>query len=116
MTQTTLSVDDTAEIVAALQRRFPDIAAPHKEDICYATTNRQDAVKEMARDADLILVIGAPNSSNSQRLVEVARRAGARDAKLIQSVDDVDWNWFDWRRNDRRDGGRLARRKIWWRL
>ena len=95
VTQTTLSVADTAEIVAVLQRRFPGMAAPHKEDICYATTNRQDAVQAMAADAALILAIGAPNSSNSVRLVEVARRAGAREAKLIQSVDDVDWAWFD---------------------
>jgi len=94
VTQTTLSVDDTAEIVAALQRRFPDIAAPHKEDICYATTNRQDAVKAIARDADLVLVIGSPKSSNSVRLVEVARRAGARDARLVGSAADVDWAWF----------------------
>ncbi len=95
VTQTTLSVDDTAEIVAVLQRRFPAIAAPHKEDICYATTNRQDAVKAMARDADLVLVIGSPKSSNSVRLVEVAKRAGARDAKLVGSAGEVDWRWFD---------------------
>ncbi len=95
VTQTTLSVDDTAEMVAVLQRRFPAIAAPHKEDICYATTNRQDAVKVMARDADLVLVIGSPKSSNSVRLVEVAMRAGARDARLVASADDVDWAWFD---------------------
>jgi 4-hydroxy-3-methylbut-2-enyl diphosphate reductase len=95
VTQTTLSVDDTAEMVAVLQRRFPGIAAPHKEDICYATTNRQDAVKAMARDADLVLVIGSPKSSNSVRLVEVAKRAGARDARLVGSAEDVDWNWFD---------------------
>ncbi|NWG53270.1 MAG: 4-hydroxy-3-methylbut-2-enyl diphosphate reductase [Hydrogenophilaceae bacterium] len=90
-TQTTLSVEDTAEIVAALQARFPDIAAPHKEDICYATTNRQEAVKALARGADLVLVIGAPNSSNSVRLVEVARRAGAGEARLISSAADLDW-------------------------
>ena len=95
VTQTTLSVDDTAEMVAVLQRRFPGIAAPHKEDICYATTNRQDAVKAMGRDADLVLVIGSPKSSNSVRLVEVAKRAGARDARLVGSADDVDWTWFD---------------------
>jgi 4-hydroxy-3-methylbut-2-en-1-yl diphosphate reductase len=95
VTQTTLSVDDTAEMVAVLQRRFPGIAAPHKEDICYATTNRQDAVKAMARDADLVLVIGSPKSSNSVRLVEVAKRAGAKDARLVGSADAVDWNWFD---------------------
>jgi 4-hydroxy-3-methylbut-2-enyl diphosphate reductase len=95
VTQTTLSVDDTAEIVSVLQRRFPGIAAPHKEDICYATTNRQDAVKAIARAADLVLVIGSPKSSNSVRLVEVARRAGASDARLVGSADDVDWSWFD---------------------
>jgi len=94
VTQTTLSVDDTAEMVGVLQRRFPGIAAPHKEDICYATTNRQDAVKAMARDADLVLVIGSPKSSNSVRLVEVATRAGARDARLVASAEDVDWAWF----------------------
>jgi 4-hydroxy-3-methylbut-2-enyl diphosphate reductase len=95
VTQTTLSVDDTAEMVGVLQRRFPGIAAPHKEDICYATTNRQDAVKAMARDADLVLVIGSPKSSNSVRLVEVARRAGARDARLVGSAADVDWTWLE---------------------
>lgn len=95
VTQTTLSVDDTAEMVGVLQRRFPGIAAPHKEDICYATTNRQDAVKAMAAQADLVLVIGSPKSSNSVRLVEVAKRAGARDARLVGSADDVDWTWFD---------------------
>lgn len=95
VTQTTLSVDDTAEMVGVLQRRFPGIAAPHKEDICYATTNRQDAVKAMARDADLVLVIGSPKSSNSVRLVEVAKRAGARDARLVGSAEAVDWAWFD---------------------
>ncbi|MBY0562765.1 MAG: 4-hydroxy-3-methylbut-2-enyl diphosphate reductase [Hyphomonadaceae bacterium] len=94
VTQTTLSVDDTAEIVAVLQRRFPGVAAPHKEDICYATTNRQDAVKAMAARADLVLVIGSPKSSNSVRLVEVALRAGARDARLVASADNVDWSWF----------------------
>jgi 4-hydroxy-3-methylbut-2-enyl diphosphate reductase len=95
VTQTTLSVDDTAEMVGVLQRRFPGIAAPHKEDICYATTNRQDAVKAMAEQADLVLVIGSPKSSNSVRLVEVAKRAGARDARLVGSAADVDWRWFD---------------------
>jgi len=95
VTQTTLSVDDTAEMVAVLQRRFPDIAAPHKEDICYATTNRQDAVKAMAEQADLVLVIGSPKSSNSVRLVEVAKRAGARAAQLVGSAADVDWRWFE---------------------
>ncbi|MDX2276326.1 MAG: 4-hydroxy-3-methylbut-2-enyl diphosphate reductase [Hyphomonadaceae bacterium] len=95
VTQTTLSVDDTAEIVGVLQRRFPLMAAPHKEDICYATTNRQDAVKAMAERAELVLVIGSPKSSNSVRLVEVAKRAGARDAQLVASAEDVDWRWFE---------------------
>lgn len=91
VTQTTLSVDDTASIIAALQARFPDIAPPHKDDICYATTNRQAAVKQMASQADHILVIGAPNSSNSQRLVEVALRAGCANAELVGGADDIDW-------------------------
>ena len=95
VTQTTLSVDDTAEIVAALQARFPAIAAPHKEDICYATTNRQAAVKAIGANADLVLVVGAPNSSNSVRLVEVAERAGAKAAYLVPSAEAVDWSWFD---------------------
>jgi 4-hydroxy-3-methylbut-2-en-1-yl diphosphate reductase len=95
VTQTTLSVDDTAEIVAVLQRRFPAIAAPHKEDICYATTNRQDAVKALAQRAELVLVIGSPKSSNSVRLVEVAKRAGAHDAQLVASAEHVDWRWFE---------------------
>jgi len=95
VTQTTLSVDDTADMVAVLQRRFPGIAAPHKEDICYATTNRQDAVKAMGEGADLVLVIGSPKSSNSVRLVEVAKRAGAKDARLVGSASEVDWAWFD---------------------
>jgi 4-hydroxy-3-methylbut-2-enyl diphosphate reductase len=91
ITQTTLSVDDTAETVAALKRRFPAIAGPHKEDICYATTNRQDSMKAIAAGADMVLVIGATNSSNSMRLVEVARRAGARDAMLIPRAADIEW-------------------------
>ena len=95
VTQTTLSVDDTAAIVEALQARFPAMAAPHKEDICYATTNRQAAVKAIGENADLVLVVGAPNSSNSVRLVEVAKRAGAKDAHLVQKAEDVDWSWFD---------------------
>ena len=95
LTQTTLSVDYTAEIVAALQARFPGISTPHKEDICYATTNRQEAVKALAPGAGLVLVIGARTSSNSVRLVEVALRAGAADAKLIASADDIYWSWFD---------------------
>ena len=91
VTQTTLSVDDTSAIVAALQARFPQIEAPHKEDICYATTNRQSAVKALAPNCDIVFVIGAPNSSNSVRLVEVAKRAGAARAQLISSAEDVDW-------------------------
>lgn len=91
-TQTTLSVDDTSEIVAALQARFPQIAAPHKEDICYATTNRQAAVKAMAPQSDMVFVIGAPNSSNSVRLVEVALKAGAKRAQLVSSAAEVDWD------------------------
>lgn len=95
LTQTTLSVDDTAEIVGALQARFPGIAVPHKEDICYATTNRQDAVKVLAPGAGLVLVIGARTSSNSVRLVEVALRSGAARAELIASAENIDWAWFD---------------------
>ena len=91
ITQTTLSVDDTIEIVEALRARFPEIVGPHKEDICYATTNRQEAVKAMAPKADAMLVIGAPNSSNSKRLVEVGRRAGCPYAQLIQRATDIDW-------------------------
>jgi len=95
ITQTTLSVDDTEEIVAVLRRRFPAIAGPHREDICYATTNRQDAMKRIAPRSDLVLVIGAPNSSNSVRLVEVALKAGARGAALIQRACDIDWTRLD---------------------
>ncbi|TYO88819.1 4-hydroxy-3-methylbut-2-enyl diphosphate reductase [Oceanicella actignis] len=91
ITQTTLSVDDTAEIVAALRARFPNIVGPHKEDICYATTNRQAAVKAVAPLVDALLVIGAPNSSNSRRLVEVARRAGCGYAQLVQRAAEIDW-------------------------
>ncbi|HET9070074.1 MAG TPA: 4-hydroxy-3-methylbut-2-enyl diphosphate reductase [Amaricoccus sp.] len=91
ITQTTLSVDDTAEVVTALRARFPAIVGPHKEDICYATTNRQEAVKAMAPKVDAILVIGAPNSSNSQRLVEVGRRAGCGYAQLVQRAAEIDW-------------------------
>ncbi len=91
ITQTTLSVDDTAEIVDALRVRFPEIVGPRREDICYATTNRQDAVKAMAPDIDALLVIGAPNSSNSLRLVEVGRRAGCAYSQLIQRAEDIDW-------------------------
>ncbi len=94
ITQTTLSVDDTAGIVAILRDRFPDIVAPHKEDICYATTNRQEAVKAVAPDVDAMIVVGAPNSSNSQRLREVAERAGCRVSQLIQRASDIDWTAF----------------------
>lgn len=91
ITQTTLSVDDTADIVAALKARFPAIVGPHKEDICYATTNRQEAVKAVAPKIDALLVIGAPNSSNSKRLVEVGRAAGCAYAQLVQRATDIDW-------------------------
>ncbi len=94
LTQTTLSVDDTADMVAELQHRFPAIIGPKGDDICYATSNRQAAVKAMAPRADMVLVIGATNSSNSQRLREVAEREGAR-AHLIQRADDIDWSWFE---------------------
>ena len=93
LTQTTLSVDDTAAIVATLQRRFPTIHAPKGEDICYATTNRQAAVKAIASACDAVYVIGAPNSSNSLRLVEVAEREGT-PARLIQRADDIDFSWL----------------------
>jgi len=93
LTQTTLSVDDTADIVAALQRRFPAIRAPRGEDICYATSNRQAAVKAIAPRCDRVLVIGAPNSSNSLRLAEAAERMGI-PARLIQRASDIDWQWL----------------------
>jgi len=92
--QTTLSVDDTAQIVELLKTRFPTIHGPHKEDICYATTNRQAAVRTIAPRAQVMLVIGAPNSSNSNRLVEVALAHGCRDAYLVQRATDIDWSWF----------------------
>jgi 4-hydroxy-3-methylbut-2-en-1-yl diphosphate reductase len=95
VTQTTLSVDDTKDIVAALRRRFPHLSEPRKDDICYATTNRQEAVKAIAESADLVLVIGAANSSNSVRLKEVAERSGAKAAHLIASADNIDWAWFN---------------------
>jgi 4-hydroxy-3-methylbut-2-enyl diphosphate reductase len=94
VTQTTLSVDDTAEIVAALRARFPAIAAPHKEDICYATTNRQEAVKTVADQVQVLLVLGSANSSNSVRLAEVGRRAGAR-AYLLDDADELDLAWLE---------------------
>ncbi|MCR4282159.1 MAG: 4-hydroxy-3-methylbut-2-enyl diphosphate reductase [Bauldia sp.] len=95
ITQTTLSVDDTAAIVAILVERFPAIAAPHKEDICYATTNRQEAVKRIAGVIDAMVVIGSPNSSNSQRLREVAERAGCPVSLLVQRAPDIDWPRFE---------------------
>ena len=95
ITQTTLSVDDTAEIVAALQARFPAIVGPAKDDICYATTNRQAAVKAIAPKIDALLVIGAPNSSNSRRLVEVGRSAGCAYAQLVMRAADIDWRALD---------------------
>ncbi|HGG65715.1 MAG TPA: 4-hydroxy-3-methylbut-2-enyl diphosphate reductase [Rhodobacteraceae bacterium] len=95
ITQTTLSIDDTAEIVAALKDRFPAIIGPHKEDICYATTNRQEAVKEIAAKSDAILVIGAPNSSNTRRLVEVGAAAGCDYSQLVQRARDIDWRALD---------------------
>jgi 4-hydroxy-3-methylbut-2-enyl diphosphate reductase len=92
VTQTTLSIDDTAEIVAALKRRFPAVHGPHKEDICYATTNRQEAVKSVAPEVDAMIVVGSPTSSNSVRLVEVARRAGCQRAMLVDRADEIDWS------------------------
>jgi 4-hydroxy-3-methylbut-2-enyl diphosphate reductase len=94
LTQTTLSVDDTAEIVAALRRRYPHMVGPKAEDICYATSNRQEAVKAIAGECELLLVIGAPNSSNSLRLVEVAERLGTR-SRLIQRANEIDPSWLD---------------------
>jgi 4-hydroxy-3-methylbut-2-enyl diphosphate reductase len=93
-TQTTLSVDDTIEIVAALRRRFPDMQGPKMEDICYATTNRQAAVKAIAGSCDALVVIGAPNSSNSMRLVEVAANYGGAKSRLVQCAADMDWQWL----------------------
>lgn len=94
-TQTTLSVDDTADILAALKRRFPELPDPHKEDICYATTNRQEAVKRLGEGCQLVLVVGSKNSSNSARLVDVALKAGAGDARLVDDAREVDWTWFE---------------------
>ena len=94
-TQTTLSVDDTAGILSVLKRRFPELPDPHKEDICYATTNRQEAVKRLGEGCQLVLVVGSQNSSNSARLVEVAVRAGADDARLIDDAGQIDWAWFE---------------------
>ncbi len=95
VTQTTLSVDDTTDIIAALRARFPAIKGPHKEDICYATTNRQEAVKAMAEQVPAMLVVGAPNSSNSRRLVEVGRKAGCNYSQLVQRATEIDWRALD---------------------
>ncbi|GHA30285.1 4-hydroxy-3-methylbut-2-enyl diphosphate reductase 1 [Devosia pacifica] len=94
VTQTTLSVDDTREIVTALQRRFPGINSPHKEDICYATTNRQEAIKAVAPEVDAMIVVGSPHSSNSQRLVEVALRSGCPTAMLVDRANEIDWSRY----------------------
>ena len=91
VTQTTLSVDDTAGVIARLQQRFPNLTAPAADSICYATTNRQEAVKQAAPGCDLFIIVGAPNSSNSKRLVEVALRAGAKRSLLVQRADELDW-------------------------
>jgi 4-hydroxy-3-methylbut-2-enyl diphosphate reductase len=95
ITQTTLAVDEAAAIVAVLHRRFPQIRGPRREDICYATTNRQQAVKAMVPDCQAMLIVGAPNSSNSMRLVEVAKSAGCRRAWLVRRAADIDWAWLD---------------------
>ncbi len=95
VTQTTLSVDDTSAIVDVLRQRFPSIALPHKEDICYATTNRQEAVKKVAPTVDAMVVVGAPESSNSVRLVEVAMRAGCPRAVLVERAQTIDWARFE---------------------
>jgi 4-hydroxy-3-methylbut-2-enyl diphosphate reductase len=95
VTQTTLSIDDTSEIVTVLKRRFPAIRGPYKEDICYATTNRQEAVKAIARRIDLLIVVGAPNSSNSKRLVEVGLKNGCSRACLVQNAQDIDWKTLE---------------------
>ena len=95
LTQTTLSVDDAAGLVGALRERFPNAVVPRKQDICYATTNRQEAVKTIAPECDLVLVVGSQTSSNSLRLAEVALSAGAADARLIEDAQSLDWRWFD---------------------
>lgn len=95
VTQTTLSVDDTKDIVDVLVERFPTITKPHKEDICYATTNRQEAVKTLSKNADLLLVIGSSTSSNSLRLKEVGQKEGVKQSYLIEDASKIDWNWFE---------------------
>src|ERR1043165_5207837 len=108
ITQTTLSVDDTADIVAALQRRYPEIHGPKKEDTCYATTNRQQAVKAIAGRCDAMLVLGAPNSSNSMRLAGAAEAAGCPRARLVRRAADIDWGWLDGVRSLRITAGASA--------
>ena len=110
VTQTTLSIDDTANVVAALKERFPAIIGPHKEDICYATTNRQEAVKAMAAKVNAMLVVGAPNSSNSKRLVEVGVKMGCNYAQLVQRATDIDWRALEGITS--LDGGRIRARAI----
>ncbi|MFV0280005.1 MAG: 4-hydroxy-3-methylbut-2-enyl diphosphate reductase [Rhodoblastus sp.] len=95
VTQTTLSLDDTSEIIAALKKRFPHIISPHKQDICYATTNRQEAIKEISPTVDAVIVVGSPNSSNSQRLREVAERSGCARARLVDGARDLDWSLYE---------------------
>ncbi|HMN73342.1 MAG TPA: 4-hydroxy-3-methylbut-2-enyl diphosphate reductase [Rhodoblastus sp.] len=95
VTQTTLSLDDTAEIVAALKARFPNVISPHKQDICYATTNRQEAIKAISPNVDAVIVVGSPNSSNSQRLREVAERSGCPKAQLVDGARDLDWSLYE---------------------
>ena len=113
ITQTTLSVDDTAAIVAALQARFPAIVGPSKEDICYATTNRQASVKAMAGQIDALLVIGAPNSSNSRRLVEVGSAAGCAYSQLVQRAADIDWRAIEGAKAVGVTAGASAMSSIW---
>ena len=108
VTQTTLSVDDTADIVAALKARFPQIHGPHKEDICYATTNRQEVVKKVAPMVDAMIVVGSPNSSNTQRLKEVAERAGCPRAALVKRASEIDWSVFGSDREPRHHRRRLG--------
>jgi 4-hydroxy-3-methylbut-2-enyl diphosphate reductase len=95
VTQTTLSIDDTSQIVNILKVRFPSLKQPKKEDICYATTNRQEAIKQVAPNVDALIVVGSPNSSNSKRLVEVAERSGCKKSILIERANDINWNYFE---------------------
>lgn len=108
MTQTTLSVDDTSDVIDALRQRFPSIIGPRKDDICYATTNRQEAVRNLAGDADVVLVVGSKNSSNSNRLAELAQRVG-KPAYLIDSAADIQESWLSEARNIGVTAGASAR-------